>query len=175
MHPQLEGERYAKSGKCTACAKEQATAYKRANVEKNRAASRRWYASNLAKAQEMVRQAARKWLAANRALNKQRQRAAFEKRLQREPEKIKAYSNMNCSRRRAKKVQATPGWANQEIISCIYDIGAAYRSVGIDCCVDHIVPLRSAKVCGLHVEHNLTLLMRSENARKGNRQWPDMS
>jgi hypothetical protein len=40
--------------------------------------------------------------------------------------------------------------------------------------VDHIVPLVSKFVCGLHCEANLQLLPGPENQRKGNRVWPDM-
>jgi hypothetical protein len=43
---------------------------------------------------------------------------------------------------------------------------------GVD--VDHLVPLRSPVVCGLHCEANLQLLSSVENIRKGNRYWPDM-
>lgn len=68
------------------------------------------------------------------------------------------------TRWRAQKLRATPAWANQDLIFSFYRMAEVFGLV-----VDHIVPLQSKLVCGLHVEHNLQLLTASENGRKGNK------
>jgi hypothetical protein len=80
------------------------------------------------------------------------------------PHKVTAKS----AKRRAFKLQATPAWADHNIIDDFY-LEAKYHQLE----VDHIVPLQSDLVCGLHVEHNLQLLSIEENRSKGNREWPD--
>ena len=58
---------------------------------------------------------------------------------------------------------ATPIWA---------DIGAIkefYRNRPENCHVDHIIPLRGADVCGLHIVSNLQYLPAKENIRKSNK------
>lgn len=80
------------------------------------------------------------------------------------------YYARNCAKRRATKLRATPAWADQDAIRNIY-IEAAYLQME----VDHIVPLQSKFVCGLHNEFNLQALPVSENRSKGNRHWPDMA
>lgn len=65
--------------------------------------------------------------------------------------------------------QATPPWADQQAILDVY-LEAEY--FGME--VDHIVPIRSKLVCGLHTWENLQLLTKLENITKGNRVWPDM-
>jgi len=40
--------------------------------------------------------------------------------------------------------------------------------------VDHIVPLSSPKVCGLHCSANLQVIPKHVNDSKGNAWWPDM-
>lgn len=47
-------------------------------------------------------------------------------------------------------------------------------ATGIAFEVDHIIPLQSKIVCGLHNEANLSVIPAIENNRKGNRYWPDM-
>lgn len=65
--------------------------------------------------------------------------------------------------------QATPLFADVRAIRDVY-IEAEYFQME----VDHIVPIKSKLVCGLHVEHNLQLLTKTANSSKGNRVWPDM-
>src|SRR6267154_1720791 len=72
------------------------------------------------------------------------------------------------------KVRGTPRWANREMMQCLYQVRNSYRLMGLNAHVDHIIPLRSKIVCGLHVEHNLQLILGKENSSKGNRRWPDM-
>jgi hypothetical protein len=77
--------------------------------------------------------------------------------------------------RLALKRKATPAWANLAAIDVLY-IEAKRRELetGVKWHVDHIVPLKSKLVCGLHVEANLVVLTASENIAKSNRYWPDM-
>lgn len=77
--------------------------------------------------------------------------------------------------RRAGMKQARPAWANLDLIEVVYACAAAYtQATGVRHQVDHIVPLKSPIVCGLHVAGNLQILTADDNLRKGNRRWPDM-
>ncbi|HEX4608225.1 MAG TPA: hypothetical protein VH092_08465 [Urbifossiella sp.] len=60
-------------------------------------------------------------------------------------------------------------WADLDAIKSIYQDA---NRLGLT--VDHIVPLVSKLVCGLHCEANLQLITFEENLRKSNRFWPDM-
>jgi hypothetical protein len=70
---------------------------------------------------------------------------------------------------RAKKLKrdksistATPAWANLHTMNMIYSkTPAGYH-------VDHIVPINSDIVCGLHCEHNLQYLLAADNLSKSN-------
>jgi hypothetical protein len=81
----------------------------------------------------------------------------------------KAYYLQRNAQRKAMKINATPEWADLKKIESIYEEAARD---GLS--VDHIVPLKSKLVCGLHVQENLQLLPLAENIKKGNRWWPDM-
>ena len=75
----------------------------------------------------------------------------------------KAYYNAKNAKRRATKLKATPNWADLEAIKEIYiSCPKGYH-------VDHIVPLQSDLVCGLHCEFNLQHLNAHDNLSKGNR------
>lgn len=87
----------------------------------------------------------------------------------------KAYVNSKTNRRRAQKLRATPAWANHFFMQEAYRLAdMRSRMLGYRWEVDHIVPLRSETVCGLHVHNNLRVVPASENRSKGNRYWPDM-
>lgn len=78
------------------------------------------------------------------------------------------------ARRRAAEVQAVPMWADFDKIAQIYALAQQMRELGCEVHVDHIVPLQSDTVCGLHVHDNLRVMLAFDNASKSNRHWPDM-
>ena len=102
------------------------------------------------------------------------------------PEKIKATArrwrqrnksktNVFTAHYRATKLRATPAWANEFFIDEAYHLAALRtKHTGIEWHVDHIVPLKSKRVCGLHVETNLRVVPARVNRVKSNRLWPDM-
>ena len=78
-----------------------------------------------------------------------------------------------ASKKRARKKSATPAWANDLKIKTIYKKAVELtEQTGIEYQVDHIYPLTSKFLCGLHVETNLQIITKEENAKKGNRTWP---
>lgn len=87
----------------------------------------------------------------------------------------KGYANRKNANRRAAKLQATPKWASESLILAMYEeCQLKSEETGIVHHVDHIVPLISDIVCGLHSEDNLQILPALDNLSKGNRHWPDM-
>jgi len=90
--------------------------------------------------------------------------------------KEQRYKKTELSRKRkAYKLKATPHWANKEKILNFYKIASELSTTtGVDYQVDHIVPLVSKLVCGLHCEYNLRVIRKEENLSKGNRWWDDM-
>jgi len=70
--------------------------------------------------------------------------------------------------------QAWPVWcADHPGFKSIYGWARRRRRCGEDVHVDHIVPICSDEVCGLHVPWNLTVIGARENMQKSNRYWPD--
>jgi len=82
--------------------------------------------------------------------------------------RYKAGMLISNAKRKAQKLNATPIWANSICIAQLY------KECPEGSHVDHIVPLRSRLVCGLHCEDNMQYLTMSVNLSKGNRYWPDM-
>lgn len=150
--------KYGVAAKCKDCR----YVYRKQYNKANRAAARKYQQDHHEKHQSAnakYRQANKKLIAAKRKQYRKNN-----------PDKI----NANTARRRASRLQATPPWVNLEGVAAIYKQAADATISGVPTHVDHIVPLRSNKVCGLHCEANLQLLPASDNTSKGNRWWPDM-
>lgn len=71
---------------------------------------------------------------------------------------------------RAASLQASVPWANQEAIAEVYkECLETTERTGVLHHVDHIVPLQSKVVCGLHNEFNLQIIPAKENLTKSNK------
>lgn len=75
--------------------------------------------------------------------------------------------------RRRKHRQATPPWLTRKQkseIRQLYQIAITMsKTTGERYVVDHIIPLRSDEVCGLHVPWNLRVTTQEENLKKSNK------
>ena len=135
--------------------------WKEENPDLVREHNRRWYANNL----EQCRESSRKW----KERNRERHRKTSRRWQKENPHKV----NFNNAKRKATKKQAVAPWADLKRIKEIYEEAVELtRSTGVSHQVDHIYPLQSEYMCGLHVETNLQILTQFENASKNNRTWP---
>jgi DNA-directed RNA polymerase subunit RPC12/RpoP len=92
--------------------------------------------------------------------------------------RIRAWKEANphqASKHRVAKLRAIPAWADVAKIAEIYRLAQRMsRESGEPWHVDHVVPLNSPLVCGLHCEANLDAVPGRVNLSKKNRFWPDM-
>jgi hypothetical protein len=79
--------------------------------------------------------------------------------------------HVNRVRLRQEKIkQATPSWANPDVILAYYIVCQNMTKIeGIKYEVDHIIPIQHPLVCGLHVENNLQIITEEENISKSNK------
>lgn len=122
--------------------------------------SRRRYRSK-SDVREKERVARKRYNDANKAANAAKHKAWIEAN--------RGRWNATVMKRHAKKLMATPPWASADAIRIIYEEAARLtKATGIRHEVDHIIPLQSPIVCGLHHEGNLQILTKSANRQKWN-------
>lgn len=174
---------------CKPCATKRACEWQKKNPERRRAISAKHYENNVDKLKELrtadkesAVKRADKW----RRDNPDRHLASVKRRRQSNRERFRKYGsdwqksnpgkvNANTVKYRSRKRNAVPKWASLDKIREFY-INAKLISEfeGSPYEVDHIVPLKSELVCGLHCESNLQILPKLENIIKSNNFWPDM-
>lgn len=125
---------------CKHCVAEKTKQWRINNLDKARKSNLNWAAKNSKKTSAYVA----KWRASNPA----------KKRAERAKERAK---------------QAMPKWVDSISIVKIYAEMVDLRKKGLDVHVDHIIPLNTDTVCGLHVPWNLRIVNASENRRKHNK------
>lgn len=131
-------------------------AWAKANAEKMRASRKRYEEKNAEKVAKYRASEEFKQLARKNVMKYQRKY----------PDRTLA----KVRKRQMLKLQATPSWVNYTRIEALYSLAAMLtRETGEKYHVDHIIPIKSKLVCGLHVYENLRVIPAKDNLLKGNK------
>jgi hypothetical protein len=186
-------QRFTSYGQCEACTVASRDAWYHANKPRAAVKNAEWMKANIGRKRQINAawrarhpEQAKAAVDAHYAANPEMY-AAYRKRWQAaNPDKMRAFKDKwkaenphkvaaDGARRSAAKLNATPAWSSQASINNYYTIAAFLTAeLGVPFEVDHIVPLRSQVVCGLHAHTNLSISLASWNRSKSNRWWPDM-
>lgn len=164
-----KSKRYSKSGKCYKCSSMYARKYF-SQMTDNEKKKKREYMESYNEEYRLL----------NRDKILDIKRRFYRKNSDRLLAKAKSYRDENrhkyvrlCRERRIKIKGATPSWLNEEQkrqIDNIYRECAMLNSKDkASNHVDHIIPINSDYVCGLHVPWNLQILSAKDNVQKSNR------
>jgi len=197
-------ERLANNGRCIVCHNEanwqdkqnnpeRERAYRERNREKLARQAQQWAERNREKSNQIkknwdlrnpdkVREQDANWRAANPERKRQNNRRQYRNNREARVESVQKYKRKNRAyfaalqnEREANKKSATPLWADRGDMLVVYEEAKRLTDETDEIYeVDHIVPMQSDIVCGLHVLDNLQVICSSENASKGNRWWPNM-
>ena len=149
------------TARCIECHRVREVKNRSINIEKYREACRRYYktekgflASKAASDRYRLKDENKEIIAKVKYKSKEKNRSLY----------------TAISKTYAKRVKSRiPKWQEPKKIKEFYQMASF---LGLE--VDHIVPITSDLVCGLHCLDNFQLLTREQNASKGNRFWPDM-
>lgn len=156
--------------------------HRKNNAEKYRAAAKKYVENNKEKVIETTRKTRAKnrdkILAYGRAY-RDKNRDAMRAMWRDYHGRNLAKHRTNVAARNAMKLQSIPKWTDAAFERFAFEEAsdlAERREVAAKFAwhVDHIVPLRSKTVCGLHRSANWQVIPATINQVKGNRVWPDM-
>ncbi len=147
--------------RCKSCMSIHAASWYTRNKSRHRSVGQQYYLNNI----ESLTQYARDWRQANLEQTKNIQREWKKNN----KEKVCSYS----AKRRALERKACPAWLTdlhwQQIEAVYHEARRLTELTGILHEVDHIDPLVSDLVCGLHVPWNLRAIPAFQNRSKGNK------
>jgi len=163
---------------CKTCECQRVAEYRAKNPEKVKTT----LAASREKCADRIAATKRKYRLNNPEKVKLARKIAYEAKRDTELAKAREYKKLNphvtrssVANRVARKKDATPSWFDRERVLDLHRQAVELNELtGMIWHVDHIVPLKSPLVCGLHWHENMQLLPASVNQSKSNRHWPDM-
>ena len=179
------------TSQCGACAKEKSDAYRAANKEKVLASNRNHYNRNkeyiLAKHKEYAQTHKEAFAGYSKNYaerNPEKVKESQRKYKQGHKEEKLAYEttyrelnrgkiNAISGKSRATVVNSTPAWCDHAYCESLYiEADRLTKLHGVNYHVDHIDPMKSKLVCGLHVPDNLQVVPAKVNRQKFNKFKP---
>lgn len=150
--------------------------YRENNKEKIKENAREYRENN----KEKISESKKLWAIKNLEKVSEKRKKYYKENIEKIKETAKLYRltnvdkvNASKAKYKADKIQATPAWLTKEQLEEMQDFYIICKMfqiyTGLNCHVDHIVPLKGKTVCGLHVPWNLQILEASENISKSNK------
>ena len=147
--------------RCRTCVK----TYQKANKEKIAKSQKRYKQNNKEKIAEYQKEYQKEYYEANK------ERIAEYRKEYKQNNKALIYTNI--AKRKATKLQAKPSWYSSYDENYFKLLQRACKILENHTLskyhVDHIVPLKSDRVCGLHIAENFQILTAKENISKSNK------
>jgi hypothetical protein len=123
-------------------------------IEKNK----RWVELNRARSNEIKKKYVQR--------NPEKQAEARKKWIEENPDRIKAYARVRKFYIRRATIYKDE---KTRILQIYLECAEISKQTGVQHHVDHIIPLRGRKVCGLHCLDNLRIIPAKDNQAKGNK------